>query len=137
MGVEPFLVASSLVLTAAQRLCRRICPYCKEETEIPMSVLERVGVAKADLTKLGGKKFLRGKGCAKCNNTGYYGRMGTLEVFLIDDAIRDMIIKCAPANQLKEYAVKHGMATLRDNALKKFINGDTTLEEVLRITTEE
>ncbi|MDD5680615.1 MAG: GspE/PulE family protein, partial [Candidatus Omnitrophica bacterium] len=137
MGVEPFLVASSMVLTAAQRLCRRVCPYCKEETEVPMSVLERVGIKKAELDKLSGKKFFKGRGCPKCNNTGYYGRMATLEVFIVDDAIRDMIIKRVPGDQLKDYATKHGMATLRDNAFKKFINGDTTLEEVLRITTEE
>ncbi|MBU4375898.1 MAG: Flp pilus assembly complex ATPase component TadA [Candidatus Omnitrophica bacterium] len=137
MGVEPFLVASSIVLTAAQRLCRRICPHCKEEADIPMAVLERVWINKAEMDKLKGKKFFKGRGCPKCNNTGYYGRMGTLEVLIIDDAIRDMIIKCVPADQLKDYAVKHGMSTLRDNALKKFINGDTTLEEVLRITTVE
>ncbi len=137
MGVEPFLVASSIVLTAAQRLCRRVCPYCKEETEIAMSVLERVGIKKAELEKLEGKKFFKGRGCPKCSNTGYYGRMATLEVFIVDDAIRDMIIKRVPGDQLKAFAVKNGMATLRDNAFKKFINGSTTLEEVLRITTEE
>lgn len=137
MGVEPFLVASSVVLTAAQRLCRRVCPYCKEETEIPMSVLERVGIKKKEREKLEGKKFFKGRGCPRCSNTGYYGRMATLEVFIVDDAIRDMIIKRTPGDQLKAFAVKNGMATLRDNAFNKFINGSTTLEEVLRITTEE
>ena len=137
MGVEPFLVASSIVLTGAQRLCRRVCPYCKEETEIQMSVLERVGIKKSELEKSGKKKFFKGRGCPKCNNTGYYGRMATLEVFIIDDEMRDMIIKRVPADQLKAYAIKTGMVTLRDNAFKKFLNGDTTLEEVLRITTEE
>ncbi len=137
MGVEPFLVASSIVLIAAQRLCRRVCTYCKEEIEIPMSVLERVGVNKQELDNLKGNRFFKGRGCPKCNNTGYYGRMATLEVFIADDVIRNMIIKCASVDQLKAYAVKHGMVTLRDSAFKKFINGDTTLEEVLRITTEE
>ncbi len=137
MGVEPFLVASSIILTAAQRLCRRICPYCKVKTEIPKSVFERVGISEEELRKRGAKEFFKGKGCPRCNHTGYYGRMGTLETFLIDDHIREMIIKRASSAQIKEYALKHGMVMLRDNALTKFFNGDTTLEEVLRITTEE
>jgi type IV pilus assembly protein PilB len=136
MGVEPFLIASSLILTAAQRLCRRICPYCKEKTEIQKAVFERVGISLSELEKKGVKGFFKGRGCTRCNHTGYYGRMGTLEIFLIDDAIRDMIIKRVPSGEIKDYAVKHGMKMLRDNALRKFLNGDTTLEEVLRITTE-
>ena len=136
MGVEPFLIASSVILAAAQRLCRRICPYCKTKVDIPASVFERVGVSKKELEESKVDKFFKGKGCNRCNDTGYYERMGTLEILLIDDKIRDMIIKCVPSDQIKEYAVKHGMSTLRNNALKKFFNGDTTLEEVIRITTE-
>ena len=136
MGVEPFLIASSVILIAAQRLCRRICPYCKQKVEIPKSVFERIDVDREELKKGGAKEFFKGKGCVRCSRTGYYGRMGTLEILLIDDNIRDMIIKRIPSDQIKEYAVKHGMSTLRDNALKKFFNGDTTLEEVLRITSE-
>ena len=81
--------------------------------------------------------FYRGKGCKKCNHTGYYGRMGTLEVLLIDDDIREMITKVKSSDEIKEYAISHGMKTLRDNAFEKALNGMTTLEEVLRITTEE
>lgn len=137
MGVEPFLIASSLILIAAQRLCRRICPHCKEKVKIPKAVFERIGINPADLEKKSIKEFFKGKGCVRCNNTGYYGRMGTIEVLLIDDAIRDMIIKRVSSDQIKDYAIKHRMRVLRDNALKKFFNGETTLEEVLRITTEE
>ena len=137
MGVEPFLIASSLILAAAQRLCRRICPYCKEKVEIPKSVFERVGINWTDLVKRGMKEFFKGKGCTRCNNTGYYGRLGILEVLLINDAIRDMIIKRLPSDQIKDYAVKHGMKTLRDDVLMKFLNGETTLEEALEITTED
>lgn len=132
MGVEPFLIASSVIMTAAQRLCRKICPSCKEKYDIPKTVLERVGLG-ADKKKT----FYRGKGCRRCNNTGYYGRMGTLETFMVDDAISDMILRKASADEIKRYAVSKGMKTLRDNAMKKFQEGMTTLEEVLRITSEE
>ena len=136
MGIEPFLIASSVIMTAAQRLCRKICPFCKEEHNIPEKVLEKIA---GDIKELNTGKhiFYRGKGCHRCNNTGYYGRMGTLETFVITDEIRDMIVKKVSADQIKRYAVSKGMKTLRDNALRKFINGDTTLEEVLRITSVE
>lgn len=132
MGVEPFLVASSIILIAAQRLCRRICPNCKEPYEVPQEVLDRVGV-KAPR----GTKFYHGKGCAKCNHTGYRGRMGTLEVLVMDDALREMIIQGVSSTQIKQYAQAHGMKTLRENGLEKFVHGETTLEEVLRMTAEE
>ncbi len=135
MGVEPFLVASSIVLVSAQRLLRKICPNCKEEVEIPKNVLERVGLKQDELK--GAKVFYHGKGCARCNETGYYGRLGILEAFLIDDNIRNMIIEKKSSNEIKEYSIKHGMKTLRDNALENFINGVTTLEEVLRATSED
>lgn len=135
MGVEPFLIASSVIMTAAQRLCRKICPHCKEKYEIPKSVLERVG---RDIEELAKKKaFYKGKGCRGCNNTGYFGRMGTLETFMIDDTVRDMIIQRKSADEIKRYAVSKGMKTLRENALKKFAQGLTSLEEVLRITSED
>ena len=132
MGLEPFLVASSLVAVAAQRLCRRICENCKEPYEITEAVLKRLKIdAPADTV------FYHGKGCNKCNNTGYLGRMGTLEVLLIDDEIRDMIIKRKSSDDIKAYAASKGMRSLRDNAFKKCLMGLTTIEEVLRITTEE
>ena len=132
MGLEPFLVASSLVAVAAQRLCRRICENCKEPYEITEAVLKRLKIdAPADTV------FYHGKGCNKCNNTGYLGRMGTLEVLLIDDEIRDMIIKRRSSDDIKAYAASKGMRSLRENAFKKCLMGLTTIEEVLRITTEE
>jgi type IV pilus assembly protein PilB len=134
MGVEPFLIASSLIMVGAQRLCRRICPNCKERCEIPQEVLDRVGLK----LKPGEKgEFFRGKGCKMCNQTGYYGRMGTLEILTIDDHIRGMIVKRASADEIERYARSKGMKLLRENALEKFKLGMTTLEEVLRITTEE
>jgi type IV pilus assembly protein PilB len=135
MGIEPFLISSSVVMCAAQRLARRICPSCKEKVEIPKSVLERIKSDVTDLMKT--KMFCKGKGCNKCNNTGYLGRMGIVETFLLDDAIRDMIIRKASADEIKRYAISKGMQTLRDNALRQFMRGETTLEEVLRVTADE
>ena len=83
-------------------------------------------------------KFYKGKGCAKCNSTGYYGRIGILEAMPIDDKIRDMIMKKASSDDIKNYAVKElKMMTLRDNAVENFLNGVTTLEEVMRVTSED
>ncbi len=137
MGVEPFLIASSVCLVMAQRLCRRICPDCKEPVKIPRPVLLRVGLDPEKLAAKGKEPvFYKGKGCTKCGSTGYYGRMGTLEALVIDDKIRDMTIHKKQASEIKDYAVKQGMKALKDNALEKFIAGSTTLEEVLRITSE-
>ncbi len=109
MGVEPFLIASSVILVAAQRLCRVVCPVCK------------------------GKK----EDCKKCSSTGYYGRRAVLEVLVIDDKIREMIIGRASTDDIKNYAVSHGMQTLRDDAMEKYEQGVTTMEEVTRVTSEE
>ncbi|MFC1576233.1 GspE/PulE family protein [Candidatus Omnitrophota bacterium] len=137
MGVEPFLVAASVILTAAQRLCRKICPRCKEEVDVPRAVFERIG-GDIDIDKLMKRgPFHHGKGCARCNNTGYLGRMGILETLTIDDIVKDMIAKKAPVEEIKKYAISQGMMTLRDSALEIFASGKTTLEEILRITSEE
>jgi len=134
MGVEPFLVASSLVLSSAQRLMRKICSGCKEEIEIPKSVLDRVGI----IPEKGQNIFHKGKGCQRCNGTGYYGRIGILEALIINDKVRDMIMKRASTDDIKSYGIKElGLKTLRDNAVENFQNGTTTLEEVLRVTAED
>jgi len=136
MGVEPFLVAASIILTAAQRLVRSICLRCKEPVDIPRSVLERV-VGERDINQVMKKKpFYHGKGCQHCNNTGYHGRVGILEVLPLDDTIRDMIIKRAPVDDIRKYAASEGMQTLREGAIENLTRGVTTLEEILRVTTE-
>ncbi len=133
MGVEPFLVASSLVLTSAQRLCRRICPHCKEEVEIPPEVFEKEGFEYPE-----GVVFYKGKGCEKCRNTGYLGRIATIETLTMNDEIRQMVLKGATSDEIKEFAVRHcGMRTLRQNTFELFLQGITTFEEVLRVTAEE
>jgi type IV pilus assembly protein PilB len=131
MGVEPFLIASSLILTVAQRLCRRVCPECREQYKVPKEILEKLDI-KTDKEIVGYKAV----GCKKCNQTGYLGRMGTLEVLKIDDTIKDMILKHASSDEIKEYAKSKGMKTLRENAIQKFLKGQTTVEEVIRITSE-
>ncbi|MBU1807971.1 MAG: Flp pilus assembly complex ATPase component TadA [Candidatus Omnitrophica bacterium] len=138
MGVEPFLVASSLVLSSAQRLMRKICPSCKEEIDIPKSVLEKAGITLDEAVGKSGGHFFRGKGCPRCNNTGYHGRFGILEALLIDDKVREMIMKKSSSDDIKDYAInQQHMLTLRDNALENFISGVTTLEEVLRATAKD
>ena len=138
MGVEPFLVSSSLIMSSAQRLMRKVCENCKESMEVPENVVERLGVNIQELQKKGARNFYKGRGCSRCNDTGYYGRIAILEALLIDDTVRSMIIKKASSDQIKEYAVKEKhMLTLRDNAVENCIMGVTTLEEVLRVTSED
>jgi type IV pilus assembly protein PilB len=107
MGIEPFLIATSVVLVAAQRLCRLLCRACK------------------------------GKGCSKCNSTGYHGRTAIIEVLSIDDKIREMIIDNASVDDIRKYAVSKGMKALREDGMEKYKQGLTTLEEVTRVTAEE
>ena len=136
MGVEPFLVAASIILTSAQRLARCICPRCKEPIDIPRSVLERIGGG-VDIDKLMKKKpFHHGKGCQRCNNTGYLGRIGVLEALPIDDEVRNMITAGTSLDDIRKYSAGKGRQTLREGALENFVKGLTTIEEVVRITTE-
>lgn len=133
MGVEPFLVSSSLVLCSAQRLCRKICDKCKEEVTIPKKALDRL-----EYTLKPKDKFYHGKGCNGCRKTGYRGRMCLTEVLEIDDNIRDMLIRGESSDAIKEYARKEkGMLTLFEDAMVKCLKGLTTIEEVLRVTAEE
>ncbi|MBI3252083.1 MAG: Flp pilus assembly complex ATPase component TadA [Candidatus Omnitrophica bacterium] len=138
MHVEPFLIASSVILVAAQRLCRKICSSCKEKIDIPKEVFERMNIS---LNKIAPdpktRVFYRGRGCEKCGKTGYRGRMGILETLLVDDVIRDLVVRRASSYEIKDYAVKKGMTTLRDDALKKFCQGLTTLDEIARVTSED
>jgi type IV pilus assembly protein PilB len=130
MGVEPFLVASSVIGILAQRLVRVICDKCKEEYTPDPVVLRDLG---ADIHA----KYYHGKGCPKCKQTGYVGRMGIFELLLVNEDIRKMIDEKASADQIKEIAVKAGMRTLKDDGLNKIGAGLTTIEEVLRVTRTE
>lgn len=138
MGVEPFLISSSVILIVAQRLCRKVCSYCKEKVDIPDEVFDRLGVSREKVLAGGPKKgFFRGKGCVKCGKTGYLGRMGILETLVVDEEVRDLVLKRVSSHEIKEAAVRKGMVTLREDALNKFADGLTTLDEVIRITSGE
>ncbi len=127
MGVEPFMVASTLSAVLAQRLVRVICPHCREEYKPER---EYAGITLPEL-------LYRGRGCDKCFNLGSMGRTGIYELLLIDSELCSMIIRQVPAGVIKEYAVSRGMRTLREDGLAKAAAGITTIEEVLRVTQEE
>jgi len=132
MGIEPFLVASSLNLIQAQRLMRKVCPKCKEPYEPEEKLLREAGIDPEMLK--GGTLYKRGKGCQLCGFTGYKGRIAITEVMPISSQLRDMILKGATSDELRETARKEGMRTLREDAIIKLKKGITTVEEVLRVT---
>lgn len=134
MGVEPFLVASSVILIVAQRLTRRICTQCKEISPVQDEVLRRAGFKEEDLK---GLIIHKGKGCDLCNMTGYKGRVALYEVMPIDEAIRDQILRGASSDDIKKKALDHGMKTLRMSGLEKVKEGVTTIEEVLNNTMSD
>ena len=131
MGIEPFLVASSLNLVCAQRLVRRVCANCKEQEDLPPAALEHIGFSADDARTV---KVYRGKGCDKCNGTGYKGRVGLYEVMDITDELRELVLVGASALELRRKAVEEGMITLRGSGLRKIKDGVTSVEEVLRET---
>jgi len=131
MGIEPFLVATSVNLICAQRLVRRICSNCKEELEVPQQVLIDAGYSEEESKTT---KIYHGKGCSICNKGGYKGRTGLYEVMEINDELRELILVGASALELKKKAVEQGMLTLRKSGLVKMALGQTTMEEVLRET---
>ena len=131
MGIEPFLVATSVQLIAAQRLVRRICGSCKEEVEMAPQALVNLGYSKDEVETF---KVYKGRGCEKCNSTGYKGRVGLVEVMVIDDAIRELILSGGTAIDIKKRAAEVGMISLRRSGLIKIKEGITTIEEVVRET---
>jgi type IV pilus assembly protein PilB len=133
MGIEPFLVASSLNLVCAQRLVRRICTNCKVDDDVPAPALEQIGFQPDLAAKVKPKK---GKGCDKCNKTGYKGRVGLYEVMEITDELRELILVGASALELRRKAIEEGMITLRGSGLRKIGDGVTTIEEVVRETVK-
>lgn len=131
MGIEPFLVATSVNLIQAQRLIRRICKSCKREHAVPPEALIEIGFSADEAKKL---KTYKGKGCAGCNHTGYKGRIGLYEVMEVTDDVRELILIGASALELRKKAIEDGMITLRESGLHKIRAGTTTVEEVVRET---
>jgi type IV pilus assembly protein PilB len=135
MGVEPFLLTSSINLIAAQRLVRRICENCKEPAEVRPDVLINLG---ADAAEVGaGFSTFHGRGCTNCNGTGYRGRLAIYEVMVMHEALKELVLRDASAIELKREAVKLGMSTLRMSALQKVRDGLTTIEETARVTDSD
>jgi len=134
MGIEPFLVSSSVVLIVAQRLARRICPKCKEEQKMSDTALLKIGFPAEELGKF---SCYKGMGCANCNNTGYRGRVALYEVMPVKDDLKELILQGASGLDIKREAIRLGMATLRQSGIKKVIEGVTSVDEVLRVSFED
>ncbi|HWB09108.1 MAG TPA: ATPase, T2SS/T4P/T4SS family [Pirellulales bacterium] len=134
MGVPPFLITATVEAILAQRLVRRICAHCKDESRPSADMLAELQLTPDDVR---GKKFYRGKGCEACNNTGYKGRVGLFELMIMNDDLRDMIMRNASRDELRDAARGFGMVTLRDAGMKACYEGMTTADEVIRETILE
>jgi len=132
MGIEPFLVSSSVNMIIAQRLARKICTNCKEPVEVKKEALLGVQFTEKDLSN--GFTVYKGRGCQICGNTGYKGRVALYEVMSLKREIKELILQGAQTPEIKAQAIKLGMQTLRRSGLKKIMEGVTTLEEVVRVT---
>jgi type IV pilus assembly protein PilB len=129
MGVESFLVSSSVIGVLAQRLVRRICEDCKEEYFPSSEILEEIGLKE-------GMKFYKGKGCPKCKNRGYRGRIGIFELMIPNEKIRNLTVAKAPLEEIRKEAILSGMITLKEDGIERIKKGLTTVEEVLRVIRE-
>lgn len=143
MGVEPFLITSSINAVIGQRLVRKICEHCKEQVEIPAPVMAFIKQKLSDIPQgelknvdLENMVFYRGKGCPYCTN-GYKGRIGIFEVLVMSEPLEALAIKRAPTSEIKQVAIKEGMVTMTQDGLVKALKGITTVDEVLRVTTTE
>lgn len=135
MGIEPFLVASSIQGIVAQRLVRRICPSCREVVTIPEPVREEIRRMVPESVE--GAEYYHGRGCPDCRFTGYRGRFGIYEILVVDDRVRPLIVQRAASDVIHRVAVQQGMATLRQNGWRSVLQGITTIEEVMRVTHSE
>ncbi|HOW16911.1 MAG TPA: ATPase, T2SS/T4P/T4SS family, partial [bacterium] len=134
MGIEPFLVSSSILGVVAQRLVRKVCQFCKQPYMPNDSELKELGISSDMLSKY---TIFKSRGCEKCSNTGYMGRTVVSELMIISDELRALILSGTDANTIKRQAVKEGMVTVRQNAIAKVLQGITTIEELFRSTQNE
>jgi general secretion pathway protein E len=136
--VEPFLVASSLTAILAQRLVRRVCQDCRVAYEPTDEELREIGLDKAQLkARYGVTQIYKSSGCAACNRNGYRGRTGIYEFLMVDDDVRQLVLKNVDSNTIKKKAVSKGMETLLDDGARKIAMGETTIAEVLNVTQED
>jgi type IV pilus assembly protein PilB len=133
MGVEPFLISSSVIGVVAQRLVRKICTSCKEAFTPSDEVFKELGIPRPE----GDIKFFRGKGCKTCKNTGYKGRIGIYEMLIPNEQIREMILQKVSTGQIKKVSQEMGMKTLREDGLEKVLSGVTSIDEVIRVTQQD
>jgi type IV pilus assembly protein PilB len=137
MGTETFLLASSLVALTAQRLVRVLCPTCKEKYTLEKEVAERLGIESFCQAQGNKREFYRPKGCQACNHSGYRGRIAILEIILLDDTIKEMIVELKSEAEILDYArKKRGFSSLKEDGLFKCLEGITSVEEVMRVTSE-
>ncbi|MCF7766005.1 MAG: Flp pilus assembly complex ATPase component TadA, partial [Verrucomicrobia bacterium] len=134
MGIEPFLVASSLEAVMAQRLVRTICPHCKVEQKVERDYLRKISFPEDEIETA---KFWRGVGCELCRELGYQGRMGIYEMLILTESLRPLILNRSAATTIAQRAMDEGMRTLRADGWRKVKDGQTTIEEVLRVTQTE
>jgi type II secretion system protein E len=134
MGIEPFLVASSVEAVMAQRLVRTICPHCKQEQKVEHDYLRRIAFPENEIETA---KFWRGAGCEECRQLGYQGRMGIYELLVLNESLRPLILSRAPSSTIAQRAIEYGMRTLRVDGWNKVRAAQTTIEEVLRVTQIE
>ena len=134
MGVPTFLITATLEAILAQRLVRRICSQCREESEPSEQMLSDLGLTREDVSD---KKFYRGVGCEVCNNTGYKGRVGLFELMMMNDELRDLIMNGVSTDDLRECAKNYGMVSLRDAGMACVFDGTTTIDEIVRETILE
>ena len=132
MGIDPYLVASSLEVVLAQRLVRRICPHCKEEF-VPPPTLD----LRAEFGEDAPRRLYRGAGCRNCQGTGYRGRTCIMELMQVTEGVRALILRRASGGEIRRQTAKEGMSTLRDDGWRHVLEGHTTVEEVLRVTKDE
>ena len=135
MGIEPFLVSSTIICVLSQRLVRRICPDCRKSYQPHPEQLRELGIKEVSFRKLG-RSFFRGEGCKKCRNTGYHGRIGIHELLIMSDSIKETILESSDSAAIKKQALKEKMITLRRDGVNKILHGLTTAEEILSITSE-
>ena len=135
MGIEPFLVSSSVIAVMAQRLVRRVCFECRMRIVPTVEQLMEIGI-NAERAEAAGI-YQPGPGCGQCKQTGYRGRSGIHELLIVDDEVRALIMKNADASTIRAYATGRGMPTLRSDGSQKVLEGLTTIEEVMRVTQED
>jgi type II secretory ATPase GspE/PulE/Tfp pilus assembly ATPase PilB-like protein len=133
MGVEPFLIASSLIVAQAQRIYRKLCPICKRRTRMSADVMDANGI---DPAAFEDKTVFRPCGCRHCNSVGYHGREAVMEILSVNEEVRDAIMTDAASSHIRDLAVAAGMKTLRQVGLERVLSGVTSLEEILRVTCE-